>query len=93
MRSILFILACFVFVFLFSPRPSEAQCSRGACGPAVVQFWAPGQGAAHVGIVAARAAVVAAVAPVRVVARVAVAVHERKPVRAAVRRGWFRGCR
>lgn len=31
MKTILFLLACFVAVAMFWPHTAEAQCSRGAC--------------------------------------------------------------
>ncbi len=81
---VLFLLCCFLFVVMFWPHTAEAQCSRGACGPAVIQHWAPMQATAHVGIVTAKAAVVVAVAPVRAVARTVVAVRERRVVARAL---------
>ena len=84
---VLFLIVCFLLIAMFSPRQAEAQCSRGC-----PMISAPAQATAHVGIVIERAVVAAAVAPVRIVARVAVAVHERPRIRAAVR-GWFFRCR
>lgn len=84
---VLFLIVCFLFVAMFWPHTAEAQCSR-ACP----MISAPAQATAHVGVVVAKAAVVAVVAPVRVVSRTVVAVHERPRIRAAVR-GWFRCCR
>lgn len=84
----LFLLSCFLFVMMFWPHTADAQCGRGSCGPAVVQSWMPSGT-----VVSERPVVTVLAAPVRAVARVAVAVHERPRVRFVVRGRFCRGCR
>ena len=91
MRGFMFVLCCFAIVFFFSPRQSSAQCRGSACGPAVVQFWAP---SGHVAAAIAERPILGA--PVRIAERTVVAVRTRefRPVAHVLAWRPFRGgCR